>query len=96
MLFVNAVRKLFFKMHLVLHLLTNYLDISHISSLGCPTFGLCFAWRYGDLATYSIFPPKMVLYIMRQAIESDVTIAASSKHKTSEIHLRLCMLENNG
>ena len=35
-------------MHLVLHLLTNYLDISHISSLGCPTFGLCFAWRFGD------------------------------------------------
>ena len=46
-LFVCLVRKLFFKMHLLLQIWTDPYDIRHESSLGSPAFGVCSAWRYG-------------------------------------------------
>ena len=51
-------------MHLVVHLWSDFFYISHISFLGNPTFGLCSAWRYDDLATINIFDTKMVLHIV--------------------------------
>ena len=59
-LFVYERSKLFFKMHLVLHLCLDSFHITHISSLGGPTFGLCSAWRYGDFWRFGDFKKKMV------------------------------------
>ena len=66
-LFIKAVSKRFFKMHLLLQICTDPYDIRHESSLRGPAFCLCSAWRYGafgDLATIN----KMVLYIVTQQI----------------------------
>ena len=43
----NIVRKLFFKMHLLLQIWTDLYDIGHESFLGGLAFGLCLAWRFG-------------------------------------------------
>ena len=66
MLFMNAVSKLFFKMHLVLHLSTNSFDIFiyhslYVLHLACALLGDMAI--FGDSATYLIFREKMVLHI---------------------------------
>ena len=91
-LFIYLVRKLFFKMLLLLHLWTDSFDIACESSLEGPTFSLCSAWRYGDIWRFGDifhFNGKMVFHIMTQQIKSYVKIGASTQHKISENHLRV-------
>ena len=86
MLFMNTLSKLFFKMPLVLYLLTNSLDVSIISSLECPAFGLCFAWRFlwrfGDSFKFSIkYDPAYNGIVTSQSFHC-------IRDKISENHLR--------
>ena len=50
--FICLVRKLFFKILLLLQLWTEYLDNTYRSSLGVLTFILCSSWRFGDLGGF--------------------------------------------
>ena len=90
--FVYERSKLFFKMHLVIHLWSDSFHIWPISSLGGPTFGLCSAWRFGDFWRFGDlfnFQDKMVLHIVTQVIKCYVTVVASAKHKISVNHMRV-------
>ena len=86
-------------MHLLVHLWSDSFHITHISSLGVLTFGLCSAlrygvfWRFGDLFQ---FRQKMVMYIVTQVIMINITIVVSTEHEVSENYPRVRISEITG
>ena len=76
---MNAVSKLFFKMHLFLQIWTDLFHINYESSLEGPAFGVCFAWRFGEFWRFGdlfYFRQKMVIYIVTCVIIGSVTATA--------------------
>ena len=87
----------FFKTSLFRQSWTDSFYISHESSLAGPSFGLCFSWRFGDIWRFGAlfyFRQKLVLYIRKHAIKSDVTITGLTNYKVSEEYLRVRMSES--
>ena len=90
-LFMNAVNKLFFKMHLLLQIWTDPYDIRHESSFRGSALGVCFSWRLGDFWRFGdlfYIHWKMVFHIRAQCSNCDVTMAALAKHKICKNDLR--------